>query len=86
MDCSGFDWWCCDHGLHGDPVCFDDGSDAGFVCVGESVHDHWSHEWHGVHIHGHCHERVGYWCDFDGFGLGDSFDGSGCADFGVCDQ
>ena len=82
MDCTGQHWGCVDQRLHGDPVCFDDGSDAGVLCVGESVHDHWSHERHCVHVHGCRDERVGYGCFFDGFGLGDSFDGSWCTDVG----
>jgi hypothetical protein len=49
------------------------------------VHDHGSHEWHGVHVHGDSDERVGYGFSFDGFGFGDSFDGSWCADFGFGD-
>ena len=85
LDCSGFDWWCCDHRVHGDAIHLDRSSDAGFVCSGESVHDHGSHEWHGVHVHGDSDERVGYGFSFDGFGFGDSFDGSWCADFGFGD-
>ena len=78
--------WCCGHGLHGDPVCFDDGSDSGFVCVGESVHDYGSHQWHGVHVHGDCDERVGYGFSIVGFGLGDAVDGSWGTNVGVGDQ
>ena len=74
MDCSGFDWWCVDHGLHGDPIHLDHGSDAGFVCSGESVHGDRSDERNGVHVHGDSDERSGYWCRFDCVGLGDSVD------------
>ena len=80
MDCTGFDWWCVNHWVHGHAVCFDDGSDAGFVCVGESVHDHWSHQWHGLHVHGDSDERVGYRFGIDGVGVCDSVDCSWCTD------
>jgi len=72
-------WWCGDHGLHSDPVCFDNRADTGVVCVGESVHDLGSYEWHRVHVHGDGDERVGYWCCFNCFRECDSVDGSGCA-------
>jgi hypothetical protein len=50
------------------------------------VHDHWSHEWHVVHVHGDGDERVGHWYSIVGVGLGDTFDCSWCANVGVCDQ
>jgi hypothetical protein len=50
------------------------------------VHDHWSHEWHGLHVHGDGDECVGYGFSLDGFVGGDSFDGSWCTDFGLGDQ
>ena len=79
------EWWCGDHWVHGHAVHLDHSSDAGVVCVGESVHDHGSHQWHGVHVHGEGDERVGCRFSLDGFGLGDSFDGSWCTDLGFGD-
>jgi hypothetical protein len=86
LDRTFVDWWCCDHRVHGDAIHLDRNSDDGFVCSGESVHDHGSHEWHGLHVHGDSDERVGYGFSFDGFGFGDSFDGSWCSHGCHCDQ
>jgi hypothetical protein len=80
LDRTFVDWWCSDHRLHGHSVHLDRSADTGVVSVGESVHDHGSHQWHGVHVHGDGDERVRCRFGIDGFGLGDSFDGSWCAD------
>jgi len=75
MDCP-IERWCGDHWLHSDSVHLDDRADSGFLCVGESVHDHGSYEWHRLYVHGDGDERSRYWCRVDRIGCGDAVDGS----------
>jgi hypothetical protein len=79
------EWWSFDHWVHGDPVYLGYCADSGGVWFGESVHDHGSHEWHGVHIHRDSDERSRYWCGFDSVCCGDAVDRSRCADVRDCD-
>ena len=78
--------WRGDHWVHSDPVHLDHSADSGCLCVGESVHDHGSYEWHGVHVHGDSNERQWYWCRVDRFCCCDAVDGSWCSDVSECDQ
>jgi hypothetical protein len=50
------------------------------------MHDHWSHQWHGLYVHGDSDERVGYWCGFDCVCFSHAVDGSWCTNVGFSDQ
>ena len=77
LDCTGFEWWGCDHGLHGD-----------FVAGCEDVYDHgcdelhgsWSDESHELHVHCDGHEPEWYFGGVCGFSCCDPDDCSGSAD------
>jgi len=81
VDCTGFDWWCRDHFVHGDV-----GSGCFHVhdCL-DVVHGDWSDEWDELHVHGDCDECVRNWFGLNGLCVDRSFDGAGCTDFGFGD-
>jgi len=54
------------------------------VCVGESVHDHGSYEWHCLYVHCDGNERQWYWCRVNRFCCSHALDGSWCAHWCVC--